>query len=205
MPPRPAVTLLTMRTALASTLAAVLLAVAPAGCQRAVVDTPNPQPIAADAYDRMYDASITVLRDHGFRVDRRDYRFGRITTHPLDSPTAVEPWRPQNTTASQAWQSTLDHLRRTASVFLEPPDDDAPDGHYLLRVEVLLERHAQPTRRLTGTGRRNVFSSLDSAPEEWRRRGIERRYWEPVGRDPHLEARLMRAINTRMTDERDDE
>ncbi|MEX1017779.1 MAG: hypothetical protein WDZ31_13640 [Phycisphaeraceae bacterium] len=173
--------------------AIVVFALLLTGCQRAVVDAPNPLPIASEEYDRMYDASIAVLRDHGFRVDQQDYRFGEVVTRPDDAPTAIEFWQADNTTAAQAWQSTLDHLRRTVTVFLEPAEAEG-EGDYALRVEVLMERRVQPTRRLTGSSRQNVFSTLDAVPAEWQRRGITAHYWEPVGRDPYLEARLLRTI-----------
>ncbi|MFA9480245.1 hypothetical protein ACERK3_18385 [Phycisphaerales bacterium AB-hyl4] len=201
-----------MRSVLIAT--ALLLMVAAVGCQRAFVDTPNPSPIASEAYDRTFDASIAVLRDHGFDVDRQDYRFGRVTTMPKDSPTAFEPWHGDNTTAAQAWQSTLDHQRRTVSLFFEPTDEpgDAEanaeadhvivmaEGDYLLRVEVLLERRVQPTRRMTGRTRGNVFRTLDDVPAEWARRGIDRSYWEPVGRDAYMEGRLLAEIVARGVD-----
>ncbi|MFP3386412.1 hypothetical protein, partial [Tritonibacter sp. SIMBA_163] len=41
---------------------------------------------------------------------------------------------------------------------------------------------------------RNVFAPLAQTPEAWTERGIEARYFEPVGRDEPLEARLLRRI-----------
>jgi hypothetical protein len=48
----------------------------------------NPQPVSAEAYRATFDASIDVLRDHGFVVGRQDYRFGRVTSQPRPSPVA---------------------------------------------------------------------------------------------------------------------
>lgn len=182
--------------------AALLVMLTTGGCHRPFTPAPSSLAIDAAEYDRMFLAGAQVLRDHGFRVDRQDRRFGLLSTHPLDAPTAVEPWRTSNTTAGQAWQATLDHMRRTVNVMLEPieHDDDVDDesratlGDYTLRVEVLLERRTNPTRRLTGTSQRNAFSRLSDVPAEWSRRGIAGSYWEPVGRDAYLEQRLIRAI-----------
>lgn len=182
--------------------AALLVMLTTGGCHRPFTPAPSSLAIDAAEYDRMFLAGAQVLRDHGFRVDRQDYRFGQVTTRPADSPIALELWRPANTTPGQAWQSTLDHLRRTVTVFYEPIEygDDVDEamrgelGDYALRIEVLMERRVQPTRRLTGRSGGNVFSTLDDVPDEWRRRGIAASYWEPVGRDAYLENRLMRDI-----------
>lgn len=182
----------------------IVAALLAGGCSRPFfTEAPNPVEIDAREYARVYDAAIEVLRDYGFRVNREDARFGRITTYPLDSPTVVEPWRGDNTTAGQAWQSTLSHLRRTVRIFIDPRTQaDAPDDGsqairpeaYSLRVEVLLENRQLPTRRLIPAQGRGMFSRLDAVPPRWRERGIGSSDWQPLGRDPYLEDRLARAI-----------
>lgn len=198
------------------------------GCRGPAALAPNPFEIDAREYDRVYDASVQVLRDYGFTVDRQDYRFGRVTTGPLGSPTLLEPWKRDNSTLGQAAASTVGDLQRKVTVFIDPviamdatparaageevaedaeiaasagasasPADGGEAGAYLLRVEVLIERREVPTRRLTGTASRNVFSSLRDTPVEWQKRGIEANYWLPVSRDPQLEQRLLREIVSR--------
>ena len=76
------------------------------GCQRSYAVHDNPLPIDAEEYDRIFDAAIVVLKDKGFAIDRRDHRFGRITTQPLGSPTFAEPWHTTNTTSHQMTRST---------------------------------------------------------------------------------------------------
>ena len=176
------------------------------GCQHSVPPVPNPLAIQPTEYDPTYHAARNVLRDAGFRLDRSDHRFGVVTTHPKDSPTAVEPFHTDNTTAYQAWQSTVSHLRRTVRVSLETPPDSAdphadpkadPPDSYLLRVEVLIERRQMPTRRLTGSIGRNMFVTLDEVPTELAQRGIAAGYWQPIGRDALLERRLLARITQR--------
>ena len=185
----------------------VMSVLAVGGCSRPFREAPNPVEIDAREYDRVYQAAVDVLRDYGFRVNRQDHRFGRVTSHPLDSATLAEPWRPHNTTGAQAWQSTLTHLQRTVTVFIDPipgqvggaaAEDTAdvanePDAFHL-RVEVLLENQQWPTRRLIPSEGGRMFSSLSEVPPDWRERGIEERYWRSVGRDPWLEDRLIRDI-----------
>lgn len=206
----------------------LLALVALTGCQRRYAPATGTVEIDPAEYDRMYQASIDVLRDNGFRVDRRDYRFGRVTTEPIASPTAFEPWVNHNTTPTQTAQSTLDHLRRTVTVSLEPigseeiaaiedlgesleheaepmvtaspaPADAGSEGPvesrpYRLRVEVLVENQQIPVRRLNGSVTGSRFSELAAVPSEWSSRNMPPVYWQPIGRDAHLEQRLARQI-----------
>lgn len=192
-------------------LGLIALALMSGGCNRPFREAPNPVEIDVREYDRMFQASVDVLREYGFRVNRQDRRFGRVTTHPLNSPTIFEPWRAYNTTAEQMWQSTFTNMQRTVTVFIEPKSPDSkPDGAgetqrptrnskpeieaYSLRVEVLLENHQLPTRRMIPAQGGRMFSSLSEVPQRWQGRGIESSYWLPIGRDPYLEDRLIRDI-----------
>lgn len=181
------------------------------GCQAEGSRVANPMSIEARQYDLAYEASIEVLRDAGFRLDQRDYRFGQVSTHPKGSPVVLEFWQRDNSTIEQAWLSTLSDVRRRVQVQLEPTtgdqtDDQAEQGRqdaaeaarpYRLSVEVIMQRRQVPVRRMTGSVRTGVFSELDEVPAEWRRRGIPASYWETIGRDPHLERRLLQRIARR--------
>lgn len=176
-------------------------------------ELPNPLPIESAAYDPAYEASIDVLREAGFRIAQRDYRFGTVSTHPKGSPTLVEFWVGDNTTLRQGVGSTLSDIRRSVRIELEPrqggeageaAETDPGNGAtgraiegYTLRVEVSEQRQQVPVRRMTGSVRTGVFSELREVPEEWSRRSIARSYWEPIGRDPQLEQRLLRRIAER--------
>lgn len=178
---------------------------------------PNPQPVAADAYGDTFELARQVLRDEGYRVNRADYRFGQITTHPKGSPTLLEPWHDDNRAADVAWDSTLGQLRRTARVTLEPdaaltpkadeqssqaagsaalnsPGVTASGTMYLVRVEVQLERYQAPQRRMNGSTAGTVFADLSETPAELQDRGITGAYWQPLGRDIPLEQHLLRKI-----------
>lgn len=188
-----------------------------AGCSRRVAEVDNPVTVGADLYSLTFDAATDVLRDNGYVIDYRDYRFGRIATRPQGSPHILEVWNGQNTTAGQALESTLaDEQRRVVVTFTETkgsdpvsagapgssgsdePADAGASGPYALKVEVILERKQIPTRRMIGSARRNVFSNLSAVPKELADKGVTSSYWEPIGRDAYLEARLMRQITQRM-------
>ncbi len=167
---------------------------------------PNPIEIDRVEYTRMYRAAVDVLQDYGFRLNRHSHRFGLITTQHQDAPSAFEPWRPANTSASQAWENTLNHQRYQAVVSIEPVDTNpskrpreqaatAQPASYRLRVEVFIERHQTPGQRLNGsTASPNIYDALDAMPQELKDRGIERAYWLPLGRDPDLEQHILADI-----------
>lgn len=175
------------------------------GCQTAPYHAgPNPMEIDPSEFDRLFQASTAVLREEGYVVDREDYRFGAITTQPRPSATLLEPWKGDNTTFSQAAESTLNKQRRSISVTIAPPpadevrspDDPPRNPHsYDFAVEVLIEQEQSPRRSFTGsTVGPRVVRPLNDTPAELKERGIANAYWQPVGRDPYLERRLMGLI-----------
>lgn len=171
------------------------------GCSRPVVQADNPSAVPADDYEAAYNTAIDVLRDYGFTIDRRDFRFGEITTKPLGSPNIFEVWKPHNTTSDQAVESTLASEQRRVHVRftrLEQGDEGEGGGAYELELKVMLERLQIPTRRMAGSARRNVFSNLAAPPRDLVDRGVRGNYWEEVGRDTFLEARLIRQITQRV-------
>ena len=174
----------------------LVTAIALAGCVSKPIVKPiaNPQSINANQFDAVFKATVDTFREFEFRVDRKDHRFGKITSLPIIAPTVFEPWRPQGD-RSLALQSTVNAERRIATVWLEPAGGLNDSTEYLLRVEVLIERQQYPTRRLTGATRgSDVFGTLTSTPVEMKKRGITDEYWRPVTRDPNLEQRLLAAI-----------
>lgn len=184
----------------------LLLALLPAGCRTPRAIAPNPFEIDRAEYARIFDASQEVLRQEGFTLDRRDYRFGRIDTQPLGSPTLFEPWRPTNSTAYQTYASTINYQRRFVIITLEPipaaPPATAPAATapaeptaYNLRLEVQLQQLEIPARQLTGSAQgQRVQSRLRDVPVELRDRAIVGSYWRSLGRDLYLEQRLLAAI-----------
>lgn len=189
-------------------LLTVCLLLVLAGCSRQIVETNNPVPLNAGDYRAYYDASIDVLRDQGYVIDRHDYRFGTITTKPKGSPNLLEVWDTQNSTGEQAVESTLEDLQRRVTVTLSPASDNEAsanaDKTYRFMVEVLLERKQVPTRRLAGSAQRNVFSDLAAPPQNLREHGVTGSYYEPIGRDTPLEARLIEKINKRAAELEED-
>lgn len=95
------------------------LAFSLAGCSSPPVAR-NPIEIDRSEYTRIFLAAEEVLRDHGFTLERRDHRFGTLSTPPQTSPTILEPWKDINTTFFQTMMSTANKTRRIARVTIEP-------------------------------------------------------------------------------------
>ncbi len=174
------------------------------GCGRAVVSTDNPAAVPAEDYDAVFDQSVRTLRAMRFTVDRQDRRFGVVTSRPLVASSLFEPWYADNTTGGQVTESTLNCQRRRVRITLKPAHatgeageaETVPSDTYLFRVEVTVERRQMPPRQLTsaavsqlqfGRGVHNAHSALTEG-------GREEAYWRPIGRDAHLEQRLIAEI-----------
>jgi len=173
--------------------AAVALAIGATGCGRAVTVDPAEPVVAADRYDAVFDAAVTVLRDMRFTVDRQDRRYGVVTTRPMTASTFFEPWRTDNTTAEQVWGSTFNLRRRIVRVTLSPVGvDAAPSDRYSIDVDVALEQLQNPTRRLYTSAVRSttIASSVRRQRGLRTERGMEQAFWRPIGADAALEARI---------------
>lgn len=135
----------------------------------------------------LWDASEAVLRDHLFRIDRRDRSGRTMNTYPETSQQPMEFWRRDVATAYDFAEAALRTVRRTAEVqFSEEP----PPTKLTITVKVVKERfhtierqtndpaaglQAFSTRIPTTTGR--SFDETDA-------------YWTAEGRDGAMENRL---------------
>ncbi len=166
------------------------------GCASRAVSIDNPIEVQTAEYDRVYEASVEVLRDYRFRLARQDRRFGRITTEPMTAASSLEPWHKDAVTKAQTDENTLNHQRRTVSVFIEP---EGETDRYRLRVVAEWQRRQHPPQLLHtaafaharygrhGAGARTVTTES----------GERRSFWRPMGRDADLEQRLVYDILVR--------
>lgn len=163
------------------------------GCQ----STPDEQPQAArlsfsaDRYPAVFEAAIETLRSHDYRIARRDYRFGTITTFPKEAATAAEFWIDDATTRTQRRADTLNAQQRTITVRVEQPGEEPG---YALTVEVLVQRLQRPERYLTHSAGNQITASHSAVPTHLSDRGITGPYAQDLERDPLLERRLLEAI-----------
>jgi hypothetical protein len=144
-----------------------------------------------DKYPAVFEAAVETLRQNGFRIARRDYRFGTITTYPKEAATSAEFWIDDATTAAQRRSDTLNSQQRTVTVTVEP--DQASEA-YALTAVVLVERLQRPERYLTHSAGTRITAAYDDTPMHLKDRGIDGPYAQTLDRDPLLERRLIEAI-----------
>lgn len=134
------------------------------------------QPGAAAASDgdfyRLWDACEAVARQYLFKIDRREFRRGLLTTEPMVSKQMFELWRRDSGTAADVTENTLVTVRRTAYFQI----DRNPDGTYTAHPKVLVERLAvvEPKLRQTTT--------------------YPTRYYYPIRRDGVMEGDMAKAV-----------
>lgn len=183
-----------MRTTV-TTLACLLLCTIFFGCSTVPAEPPQTARLtfAADRYPAVFEAAVQTLRDHGYRIARRDYRFGTITTFSKEAATTAEFWIDDATTRQQRKADTLNSQQRTVTIKVEQP---AEQPGYTLTIEVLVQRLQRPERYLTHSASPRISSTYTDVPAHLKNRGIDGPYAQTMDRDPLLERRLIEAIKS---------
>jgi hypothetical protein len=172
------------------------------GAASNVPQVPNPAPLPPLPPEVVWLQVVDVVDDH-FRILREQpvqnrggvVMEGRLDTANRIGGTWLEPWRTDSTHGFEKWQSTLQTIRRRATVTVRPE----PSG-YSLEVIVFKElevvNRSQASTEAAAAFRHDgtivrTESLLNSRP---RTLG-----WQPIGRDASLEARILGDILGRLT------
>lgn len=149
----------------------------------------------SDQADQLWEAIHDVLRRHGFTLDRVDRRAGVVTTLPETSQQFFEFWRHDVDTWRDAWEATLNPIRRWVEVTLAREGDQTWGE---LAVVVHKERLSSPDRQFNSTGAAYQYFG-DSLPSTTglARATADYDRWLDLGRDPAMEDYLIEAILTR--------
>jgi len=175
-----------MKTAMqAILLAALVLAVGCTNYTEPVVEGRNLTP-AEKQFNAVWDASLDVLGESYFPIDRRDRREGIIQTEPIVGKSFFEFWRKDGATPAATAESSLHTIYRIATVRIRP----VGDGGYEPRVEVRTYRSNRP----------DVDVEIDPVQPPGRTEPGVPAYLTPLGRDENLEARLAEDIRKRAAD-----
>jgi len=179
------------------------------GCNAAPTESAKPATamlsFSPDRYPAVHAATVEVLRQHGFRIARNDYRFGTVTTYPKESPTILEFWVDDATTYTQRREDTYNAHQRSAKIQVSdfnldaalsgtPSAPEAQEPTYYLSIEVLVERLQRPERYLTHSASDRITAAYTAVPTHLSTRGIDGPYAQSLTRDPQLEQRLLEAI-----------
>lgn len=149
-------------------------------------------------FNTLWKACEKSLTARNFRIDRRDYRAGILTTYPLISKQIFEPWRRDTLGAKAVAESTLATIRRTVRV--EFTHDDATDA-YTATPFVEIERYTNAGRRMTSVATyRSAYRRVEARGSREADQGLimPSRYWYSLGNDLALEAALVKSAESRL-------
>ncbi|MFQ5429086.1 MAG: hypothetical protein ACE5E1_02145 [Phycisphaerae bacterium] len=177
-------------------LAALLLA---GGCHR---PTPPDEPTAAvlgetDDLTPLWNATLSVLRKHGFQPDRQDRAMGVIETRPTTGMQWHEPWRQDVADAYSLFESSIHTTQRRVKIrFIRGPQ-------WSVEVEVGVYRLRRPeTQITTASAALHGFSGrLPTREGKVYEQGQLPDRWVFLRRDPVMESRLLQAILSRAAEQ----
>jgi len=162
---------------------------------------PNPLPVAVTDYEFLWQQLVDQVDDY-FRIEREErvrlvggvLTEGRIETFPLVGATALEPWRRDSTAGFERAESTLQTIRRRATVRVIP----AAEGYFIdLAVFKELEDVNRPENATSGGVSLRHDGSLvrvQLAPDS----GPVTLGWIPLGRDVSLEQQMLAGLQRRL-------
>jgi hypothetical protein len=176
---------------------------APPAAALPVARLENPLFLGSCDRDFLWNELAATIEQFGFRIEREErvrqigevLIEGRLETFPVDSPTAFEPWRRGATSGYERWESTLQSMRRRASVRVIP---DA--GGYFVEVIVLkeLEDVSRPEQSSVGEATFRHDGTLVRPTEITSPGGAVTLGWIPQGRDLALEQEILAALQARI-------
>lgn len=155
--------------------------------------------VASDQYAASFEHAKRVLIDHGFELDRVDFREGMITTRPKATSGLATPWHGDQSTPGDEFEDLLNRHRRIVRVSFKPANDATSNASTAPRaatVEVSILREHRPGRRLEPKAVR--FSTV-TRDESLVARGLWPRHETPLESDDALARRLAAAMDTPTT------
>lgn len=175
---------------------AVVLLALHAGCAAPTQpERTTSSPVYSEELEPLWEATLSVLLKHDFLPQRQDRAMGIITTKPTTSRQYGEIWR-QDVDPLDSYsmaEANLQTIQRQATIrFVH-----AEQG-WQLEVQVDVFRLSMPESQVTtASSAIQAFSGVLPTTEGRIARdpGI-RKHWVPLGRDQHMEERLLDRILT---------
>ena len=162
----------------------------------------NPLLLPTNDRDFLWNQLVDTVDDY-FSIQREERNQvvgdtlteGRIVTRPQVGSTLLEPWRSDSTPGYERLLSTVQSIRRQATIRVIPQ----PTGY---SVEIVVVKEMEDLDRpefatVGGATRRHDGSLVDDADRE---RGTPVTLgWIPIGRDVSLEQELLGELRDRVT------
>ena len=160
----------------------------------------NPVLIRSTNHQVVWEQMVDVIDDY-FKIEREDrvrvigdvVTEGRLETHPRVGSTWLEPWHADSASRQEKLESTLQTIRRRATVTVRPAE-----GGFLVDVAVFKEREHlhRPQFSTAGSATLRHDTSIKRF-ESKARPGPVTLGWIPIGRDPALEQRIITQLQQR--------
>jgi hypothetical protein len=127
-------------------------------------------------FQKLWDGCESVAFDYLFRISRRDYRGGLLTTEPMVSKQWFEPWRKDSTSTRDVEENSLGGIRR--AIYFQFAKN--PDGSYTVAPKVLVERQTKMDPKHTSPDEENT------------------QYWFAIRRDATMEIRIVGELRKKL-------
>lgn len=160
----------------------------------------NPVLLPVADHERAWELVVDVVDDY-FKIEREEpvrlvgnvVTEGRLDTFPAVGSTMFEPWRRDSANPYEKLESTLQSIRRHATVRVRPAQ-----GGYQVEVAVFkeLEDVVQPAHTTAGAAIFRNDSSLTRVVSPVGEQEVHEG-WIPMGRDTALEQRIIQQLMAR--------
>jgi len=160
----------------------------------------NPVLLPISGHELAWETVVDVVDDY-FKIEREEpvrrvgnvVTEGRLDTFPAVGATLFEPWRRDSANPYEKLESTIQSIRRQATVRVRPAQ-----GGYLVDVAVFkeLEDVVQPMHATAGAATFRNDSSLTRVASAVGEQEIHEG-WIPMGRDTALEQRIIQQLMAR--------
>lgn len=180
-------------------LAVVLLFTACGCAAPGVAQVAAPQPLTNPIFvsstneELVWERAVDVIHDFQFEIGQENRLARIIQTRPKIGASVMEPWQPDSIGLANQLESTLQSVRRTVQISMQPSDQQPG---YLVSVAVYKEIEDLPGIAANSPGAATFSEENDplmrdldavvgqSSPSRWIR----------VGRDPALEEAILRQL-----------
>lgn len=141
------------------------------------------------------DDEFKIQSEQWVRRDNVQWLEGRVTSYPQVSGTTLEPWKSEAARGFERLQSTIQTIRRTATVRITPDETG-----YNLEVNVLKEKEDVDQAQASTAGSSAQRHDGTLVRNENQQRSLpETLGWYEIGRDSALERKIMEGILGRVS------
>lgn len=156
----------------------------------APVTNPFFVPIANE--EVVWERAVDVLHDYNFEIDNENRLAKVIQTHPKVGASVFEPWHKDAVGLSSRLEGTLQSIRRTVQISMQPQEQG---GGYLVTVAAYKELEDLPGIAANSPGaatfQENQPLERDLNPVVGQSTPSQ---WLPAGRDPLLEQAILQSL-----------